>query len=83
MASEWVALQPFKDLYKESPTVKMSFEYGKSIIPLSAVGMVLNFAGNHLLHYIHTVMRRRVFFPCHKVTQVQLLPTGEILTYAL
>jgi hypothetical protein len=50
---EYLALNPFKDLYKHSPIIRMSFEFGPSCIPLSAVGMIMNFAGNHLLHYIH------------------------------
>jgi len=55
----------------------MSFEYGPSCIPLSAVGMIFNFTGNHLLQYIHAVMRRKIFYPCHTVTSVQLMPNGE------
>lgn len=51
--AEWVALQPFKDLYKTSPIIQMAFEFGPSCIPLSAVGMIFNFTGNHLLAYIH------------------------------
>jgi hypothetical protein len=50
---EYVALNPFKDLYKMSPIIKMAFEFGPSCIPLSAMGMILNFAGNHLLHFVH------------------------------
>lgn len=80
---EWVALPPFKDLYKDSPIIKMSFEFGPSCIPLSAVGMIFNFTGNHLLQFIHAVMRRKIFFPCHTVTQVQMMPSGEILTTAI
>jgi hypothetical protein len=48
-AGEWVALPPFKDLYKDSPIIKMAFEFGPSCIPLCAVGMIFNFTGNHLL----------------------------------
>jgi hypothetical protein len=44
--------------------------------------MILNFAGNHLLHYIHTIHRRKIFFPMHKVTAISLLQNGEILTTA-
>jgi hypothetical protein len=80
---EWVALPPFKDLYKDSPLIKMAFEFGPSIIPLSCVGMIFNYTGNHLLHYIHTVMRRKIFYPCHTVTSVQMMPNGEILTNAV
>jgi len=61
----------------------MAFEFGPACIPLSAVGMILNFAGNHLLHYIHTIHRRKIFFPMHKVTSISLMQNGEILTTAL
>ena len=50
---EYVALNPFKDLYKQSPLIQMSFEFGPSCMPLATVGMILNYTGNHLLHYIH------------------------------
>lgn len=68
--AEYAALPPFKDLYKDSDLLKMVFEFGPAIIPLSAVGMIFNYTGNHLLHYIHTVMKRRIFYPCHIVTSV-------------
>jgi len=45
----------------------MAFEFGHSLIPLSAVGMIFNFTGNSLLHYIHSVLRRKIFYPCHTV----------------
>lgn len=79
---DYVALTPFKDLYKHSPIIQMAFEFGPSCIPLNAVGMILNFTGNHLLHYIHTIHRRKVFFPMHKVQSISLLPGGEIATTA-
>lgn len=60
----------------------MAFEFGPSCIPLSAVGMIMNFAGNHLLHYIHSQLKRKVFYPLHKVTSIQLLPNGDIVTTA-
>ena len=61
--AEHVALMPFKDLYKESPIIKTAMEFGQAIMPLSAVGMLLNYAGNHLLHYIGQVMHKKVFYP--------------------
>lgn len=85
---DYVALPPFKDLYnwkdqsKQSPLVQLAFEFGPSCIPLSAVGMILNFTGNHLLNYIYNVYRRRIFFPMHKVLSVSLLSNGEIMTTA-
>ena len=78
-----MALSPFKDLYKQSPLIQMSFEFGPSCIPLSTVGMILNYTGNHLLHYIHTQLGKRIFFPAHRVVSVQLMPNGDILTTAV
>ena len=80
---EYVALNPFKDLYKHSPVIQMSFEFGPSCIPLETVGMIMNYTGNHLLHYIHTVMGRRIFFPCHRVVSIQLMQNGDIITTAM
>ena len=67
---EYLALNAFRDLYKQSPVIQMSFEYGPSCIPLSAVGMILNYTGNHLLHYIYHTMGRKIFYPMHKVTNI-------------
>ena len=58
-------------------------EYGSRIVPLAVVGMYLNYCGNHLLHYIYQVMRKRVFYPCHRVTSIQLLQNGDVLTHAV
>lgn len=80
---EYNALPPFKDLYKHSPIIVMSFEFGPSCIPLSGVGMILNFAGNHLLHYINVIHKRKIFFPMHKVTGISLLANGDIVTTAV
>lgn len=52
-------------------------------MPLSAVGMVLNYTGNHLLHHIHQVYRKRIFFPMHKVVGISLLCNGDIVTTAV
>jgi hypothetical protein len=40
----------------------------------------MNYAGNHILHYIGTVLKRKIFHPLHKVISIQLLASGEILT---
>lgn len=61
----------------------MTFEFGPSIIPLSTVGMVLNYTGNHLLHFIHTMLGRRIFYPAHRVISVQLMQNGDIVTTAM
>jgi hypothetical protein len=55
-------------------------EFGPNVVPLSLVGMMLSYAGNHLLSYIFTQYKRKIFFPAHKVVSVQLLSSGDILT---
>jgi hypothetical protein len=81
--AEYVALNPFKDLYKLSPVIQMAFEFGQACIPLNAAGMILNYAGNHLLHFIATVLHKKVFFPMTRVTSVTLMNNGDIVTTAL
>ena len=61
----------------------MALEFGQACIPLSAVGMILNYAGNHLLHFCSTVMHKKIFFPMTRVTSVMLMSNGEIITSAL
>jgi hypothetical protein len=78
--TEWVALNPFKDIYKSSPLCQMAFDFGQACIPLSAVGMILNYAGNHLLHYISQVHHRKIFYPMTTVTSVCLMANGDIVT---
>ena len=58
-------------------------EFGSQIVPLSVIGMFLNYAGNHILHFIYTMMKRKVFYPNHRVTGIQLLANGEIITTAI
>lgn len=41
---------------------------------------MMNYAGNHMLHYISTTLKRKIFFPLHKAVSIQLLSNGEILT---
>jgi hypothetical protein len=73
----------FKDLYKCSPIYNLMAEFGQNIAPLSVVGMFLNYCGNHILHYIQTVMKKKVFYPSHRVTGIQLLQNGEVLVSAV
>ena len=80
---EWTPLNAYKDLYKCSPVYNFMAEFGGNIAPLSLIGMFLNYTGNHLLHFIHTVMRRKVFYPSHRVTNIQLLQNGEISVTAV
>jgi hypothetical protein len=46
------AYEPYKEFVK-SPLFQHMSEYRGSIIPLSIVGMFMNYVGNYLLHYIH------------------------------
>ena len=52
--SKYEAIPPFKDLYPNSDIVKSLKEYGPSVVPLPLIGMMMNYAGNHMLHYIWT-----------------------------
>lgn len=81
-SSKFEALPAFKDLYPSSDIVKAMKEFGPSIVPLSMVGMMMNYTGNHILSYIGTQLKRKVFFPMTKVTSIQLLANGEVLTTA-
>ena len=51
-SSKFEPLHPFKDLYPNSDIVKAMREYGSNIAPLTMIGMLMNYAGNHLLNYI-------------------------------
>jgi hypothetical protein len=55
-------------------------DYGSLSVPLSMVGMYLNYAGNHILEFTHRVLKKKIFFPQHRVTSIQLLEGGEFLT---
>ena len=52
---------------------KTLHEYGQNIAPLTLIGSYLNYAGNHVLHYIYNIMKKKVFHPAHKVVSIQLL----------
>ena len=55
-------------------------QFGKNIAPLSMIGHFLNFAGNHLLQFIHQNHRKRIFFPLHFAESIHLLSNGDVLT---
>ena len=38
MKYEYIALAPYKNLYRQSPIVQMAYEFGPNSIPLTAVG---------------------------------------------
>ena len=54
----------------ESDLFKHMSEYGSQIIPLSMVGIFMNFVGNHLLNYIFLQFKAKVFFGKHKVVSI-------------
>jgi hypothetical protein len=78
--ASYEAIAPFKELYPHSDIVRAMFEFGPNIIPLQLVGQMMNYAGNHMLHYVQTMLKRRIFYPLHKAVSVQLLANGEVLT---
>lgn len=67
---EYEAIAPFKEIYPHSDIVRALQEFGPSIVPLQLIGQMMNYAGNHLLHYIWTTMKRKVFFPMHKAVTI-------------
>lgn len=73
----------FKELVNQSQLFKSLREYGSRLVPLSLVGMFMNYAGNHLLHYIYVTYKTKVFHHGHKVVGVQLLGNGEFLTTSI
>jgi hypothetical protein len=58
-------------------------EYDRHIVPLSMIGMLMNYIGNHLLSYIYNQYNAKVFHHGHKVVSIQILANGEILTTAI
>jgi hypothetical protein len=72
-------LTPFKDIFPSN----ISFLFrklSKSIVPLSVVGHLLNYVGNHLLHFAYQHSGRRIYFPKHQALSVQLMGNGDIIT---
>lgn len=80
VTTEIIPLNCFRDFYKVAPLYKYIDEFGSYIVPLSLVGMFFNYTGNHILAYTAAVLRKKIFYPQHRVTSIQLLSNGEILT---
>jgi len=72
-------LGPYKDL-TTSHISRVLRDFGKNTAPLAVIGHYLNYAGNHLLSFIHTTLKKKIFYPLHKVVSIQLMSNGEILT---
>jgi hypothetical protein len=72
-------MAPYRELFHANIT-RVLKEFGKNTAPLSVIGHFLNYAGNHLLSFIHQTTKKKIFYPLHKVISVQLMSNGEILT---
>jgi hypothetical protein len=70
---------PYKELYTTNIS-RVLRDFGKNTAPLAVIGHYLNYAGNHLLSFIHQTTKKKVFFPLHKAVSIQLMSNGEILT---
>ena len=79
----YVAHDCFKELVNGSEIFSVLSRYGGNIVPLSMVGLFMNYAGNHLLHHIYKSYGQKIFYHGHKVVNVQLLANGEVLTTAI
>ena len=80
----YTAHECFKDLVNTSEIFQAMHEYGSHIVPLSLVGMYMNYAGNHLLAHIYQAYNKaKVFHGGHRVVSIQLLANGEVLVTAL
>ena len=76
-------LPAFQDLYPNSDLVRTLIKYGKDIPPLSMVGMLLNYTGNHLLSFIQQVYSKQIFYSNTSVTSISLLQSGEVMVHAV
>jgi len=81
----WTAedvLTPFKEIFTSN--ISSFFrKMEKNIVPLSLVGHLLNYVGNHLLHYAFKSAGKRIYMPLHKALSVHLMGNGEIMTQVL
>lgn len=55
----------------------------KNIVPLSLVGHLLNYVGNHLLQHAYKSAGKRIYMPQHKALSIQLMGNGDIMTQVL
>lgn len=68
--NKYETLPPFKELYPSSEIVRTMRTYGPNIVPLSMIGMMMNYTGNHLLSHIFNTLKKKIFYPMHKVTGI-------------
>jgi len=55
-------------------------QFGPQVVPLSLVGHLLNYVGNHVLYGAYTICRSKIFHPMHRALNIQLMPNGDIIT---
>ena len=72
-------MAPYREL-AASHITRVLKDFGKNTAPLPVIGHYLSYAGNHLLSFIHQTLKKKIFYPLHKVVSVQLMSNGEILT---
>ena len=81
----WTAedvLTPFREMFTSNISAVFR-RLAKSIVPLSLVGHLLNYVGNHLLYHAYKSTGKRIYMPKHKALSVQLMGNGEIVTQVL
>lgn len=76
-------LPAFAELYPNSAIMASFIDFAHARIPLSMVGILQNYVGNHLLNHIYETTGKRVFHPFRKVLSIQLQPNGEYLIKVL
>ena len=75
-------LTPFREMFTSNISAVFR-RLAKSIVPLSLVGHLLNYVGNHLLYHAYKSTGKRIYMPKHKAISVQLMGNGEIVTQVL
>ena len=75
-------LTPFKDIFPSNIS-QLFRKMAKNIVPLSLVGHLLNYVGNHLLHYAYKSTGKRIYMPKHRAMSIHLMGNGEIVTQVL
>ena len=75
-------LTPFKEIFTSNISCVFR-KLAKSIVPLSLVGHLLNYVGNHLLHYAFKSSGKKIYMPKHKALSIHLMGNGDIVTQVL
>ena len=75
-------LTPFKEMFHSNISCVFR-KLAKSIVPLSLVGHLLNYVGNHLLYYAYKSTGKKIYMPKQKALSIHLMGNGEIVTQVL